>query len=68
MNEEVRRTFEAEYRAAGKRYDVGRSCVRFRKLDDLPLPLIGKAVSLFGVKEFVERTRAAQAARKGTKR
>ena len=68
MDEEARRTFEADYHATGKRYDVGRSCVRFRKLDDLPLPLIGKAVSLFGVEEFVERTRAAQSARKGRKR
>ncbi|MDY6893351.1 MAG: DUF1801 domain-containing protein [Chloroflexota bacterium] len=68
MDEEARRTFEADYHATGKRYDVGRSCVRFRKLDDLPLPLIGKAVSLFGVEEFVERTKAAQSARKGKKR
>ena len=68
MDEEARRTFEAEYRATGKRYDVGKPCVRFRKLGDLPLPLIGKAISLFGVKEFVERTTVAQAARKGTKR
>ena len=29
--------FEARYRATGKRYDLGKSCVRFRKLEDLPL-------------------------------
>jgi hypothetical protein len=31
--------FEARYRETGKRLDMGKSCVRFRTLDDLPLDL-----------------------------
>ncbi len=34
---ELRKWFEANYKASGKRLDVGKSCVRFKTLDDLPL-------------------------------
>ncbi len=57
--------FEQAYRATGKRYDVGKSCVRFRKLDDLPLPLIGKTIKATPVKRFVEIAEAAREASKG---
>jgi uncharacterized protein YdhG (YjbR/CyaY superfamily) len=64
MNDEARQEFEEAYRAMGKRYDVGKSCVRFKKLDDLPLSLIGESVALFGVEEFVAQVKEAHAARK----
>ena len=51
-DDETRLAFEAAYRATGKRYGVGKSCVRFRKLDDLPLALIGESVARFGVDEI----------------
>ncbi len=37
--------FRQSFKAAGKRLDMGKSCVRFRKLEDLPLDVIGEAVS-----------------------
>ncbi|HCG99559.1 MAG TPA: DUF1801 domain-containing protein [Actinobacteria bacterium] len=49
----ARQEFEEAYRATGKRYDVGKSCVRFRTLDDLPLPLIAKSVAAYSVEKFV---------------
>jgi hypothetical protein len=55
MDEDALKEFEEAYRATGKRYDVGKSCVRFRKLDDLPLPLIGKAVSRMTMETFIRR-------------
>ena len=64
MDDEARREFEAAYRATGKRYDVGKSCVRFRKLEDLSLELIGESIALFGVTEFVERVKEARSVRK----
>lgn len=45
--------FEAAYRATGKRYDMGKSCVRFRKLDDLPLELIGETIAAIDLETFV---------------
>ncbi|MCE6999882.1 hypothetical protein LZG04_34470 [Saccharothrix sp. S26] len=35
--------------------------VRFRRLDDLPLDVIGREVARQGVAEFVAKVRAAQA-------
>lgn len=45
--------FQTEYRLTGKRLDMGKSCVRFRRLDDLPLQLIGRAVARFTPEEFI---------------
>jgi hypothetical protein len=45
--------FEARYRASGKRLDMGKSCVRFRTLDDLPLALIGDTIAATTVDEFL---------------
>ena len=39
--------------AAGAELDMGRSCVRFRKLDDLPLDVIGDEVARLSVDEFI---------------
>ena len=64
MDEESRQDFEAAYKATGKRMDVGKSCVRFRKLEDLPLELIGESITMMGVTEFVERVKEAHSTRK----
>ena len=66
MDDKLRREFETKYRATGKRYDVGKSCVRFRKLDDLPLKLIGPAIAAFGIDDFVNRWKKLQSLRKKT--
>jgi len=52
-NEERRVAFEQAYRATGKRYDVGKSCVRFRRLDDLPLDLIGESIAETSMQDFI---------------
>lgn len=52
--------FERAYRATGKRYDVGKSCVRFRRLYDLPLELVGDAVASLGPEEYVALAEAAK--------
>jgi len=64
IDDKNREVFEAEYRGTGKRYDVGKSCVRFRKLEDLPLPLIGKSIALMDSDEFVRRTKEIFSVRK----
>ena len=62
-DENEERWFTEEYGATGKRLDKGKSCVRFRKLDDMPLPLIGKAVGRTSVDDFIEQY---EASRRGT--
>ena len=54
MFDERRDDFERRYKATGKRFDVGKSCVRFRKLDDLPLDLIAEAVAMVPMTEHIE--------------
>ena len=49
----LRRAFEAKYKKTGKRMDVGKCCVRFKKLDDLPLGIIGEAVAAMSVDDFI---------------
>ena len=51
--DEVRESFLAEYRASGKKLDMGKSCVRFKKIEDLPLDLIGRAVAQVSMEEYV---------------
>lgn len=38
---------------AGKKLDMGKSCIRFRKLDDLPLDVIGEAVARMAPEELI---------------
>ena len=64
MDGEARQKFEEAYRATGKRYDVGQSCVRFRKLDDLPLALIGESIASLSVEAFIARVEEAHSVRK----
>lgn len=64
MSEADGEAFEAAYRATGKRMDVGKSCVRFRKIDDLPLGLIGEVIARLPVEEFVARVADATSVRK----
>lgn len=57
-----RERFEAAYRATGKRMDIGKSCVRFRTLDDLPLDVVADAVAEYTVDEYIEQYEAHRGA------
>lgn len=46
--------FRSTYAGTGKRMDIGKSCVRFRTLDDLPLELIGEAIATVDADAFIE--------------
>ncbi|CAL9581042.1 hypothetical protein SUDANB95_04997 [Actinosynnema sp. ALI-1.44] len=54
------RDFRAEFEATGRKLDMGRSCVRFRKVDDLPLDVIGREVARHSVDDFLAKVRAAR--------
>ncbi len=49
----LRKWFEAGYKKSGKKLDVGKCCVRFRTLDDLPLALIGEAIARMPPETFI---------------
>lgn len=61
---ELRARFEARFRASGKKLDMGQSCVRFKKLSDLPLDVIGEAIAATPMDAYVAHVKTIYA---GTK-
>lgn len=60
-NESARDEFLSKYRETGKRLDVGKSCVRFKKIEDLPVDLIGETIASLSVDSFIGVYQAARA-------
>ena len=50
---------EQAWEAAGKKLDMGKSCLRFRKLEDLPLEVIGEAFRRVSAEAFIKATERA---------
>ena len=53
-DDQRRDAFLDAYRATGKKLDIGKSCVRFKKLENLPVELIGKTVGSMSVEQFID--------------
>ncbi|MDI9641714.1 DUF1801 domain-containing protein [Kamptonema cortianum] len=45
--------FVEEYKKSGKKLDMGKGCVRFKKLEDLPVELIGQAIAKVTLDDFL---------------
>jgi hypothetical protein len=52
------------FKKAGKRLNMGKSCIHFKTVDDLPLPVIAEAISAASTKGFLDVANAARATRK----
>ena len=66
METEHKRWFEAAWKKSGKKLDMGKCCIRFKKLEDLPLEVIGEAIRRVPAKKWIaiyERARAMTAQR-----
>jgi hypothetical protein len=50
----IEKWFKAEYKKAGKKLDMGKSCVRFKKLDDLALDVIAETIAKVPVEQLIE--------------
>ncbi len=57
---ELMEWFEGKYRASGKRMDIGKACVRFKSVDDLPLELVGEAIARTSVADYIELYEASR--------
>jgi hypothetical protein len=66
--------FQEAWAKTGKKLDMGKACVRFKKVEDLALDVIGEAIRRVPAKKYIafcEAARAAMkkaAARAGTKK
>ena len=47
--------FRKAWAAAGKKLDMGKSCVRFKKLEDVSLEVIGQLIARVPVKKYITR-------------
>lgn len=51
--------FRAAWAKTGKKLDMGKCCIRFKKLDDLALEVIGEAFRRVPAKKYIENYEAA---------
>ena len=54
----------AAYEKLGSKPDMGKSCVRFGKLEDLPLEAVAKLVAGIGVEDYLAHSEKSRAARR----
>ena len=52
-DEEEKERFVAEWKESGKRLDMGKSCVRVKDLDGIPMDVLGRAFKRMTAKKFV---------------
>lgn len=57
-DESLKNSFETAYKATGKKMDMGKSCVRFKKLENLPLEVIGQAIASQEMERFIQLSNA----------
>jgi hypothetical protein len=56
--------FRNAWAKTGKKLDMGKACVRFKKVEDLALDVIGEAIRRVPVKKYIEHYEAALLMRK----
>ena len=49
----TREWFQKAWARTGKKLNMGKSCVHFRKLDDLPLDVIGETIARVPVEKYI---------------
>ncbi|GMQ94572.1 MAG: DUF1801 domain-containing protein [Acidimicrobiia bacterium] len=59
-DQDRRENFLDKYRETGKRLDMGKSCVRFRRIEDLAVDLIGDTIAETDVGTFIELYEASR--------
>ncbi len=46
--------FQSEWKKTGKKLDMGKSCIRFKKAEDLAMDVIGEAIRRQPLKKYIE--------------
>jgi hypothetical protein len=59
VDAEAKERLVRDWRAAGHKLDMGASCVRFKKIDDVPLDVVGALIASLPVKHFLEQYEAS---------
>ena len=56
--------FKSAYKAKGKKLDMGKSCVRFKKVEDLPLDVVAEVVGRTPMEDWIRIYRESRAKRR----
>lgn len=54
MNKNLLNTFLEQYKATGLKLDMGKSCVRFKTIEQLPLDLIGNTIAAIEMEDLIK--------------
>ena len=63
QNEKLQKDLAASFKRAGKKLDMGKSCLRFKKLEDLELDAVARAIASTPPEKFIADYEAARAGR-----
>ena len=55
IDEVLKDRFIEDWKKTGKKLDMGKSCMRFKKLEDVPLKVIGDAVKRVPMKKYIKQ-------------
>lgn len=66
-NHDKTKWFQDEWAKTGKKLDMGKSCIRFQRAEDLALDVIAKAVALVPARKYVQYVQEARSAYAATK-
>jgi hypothetical protein len=58
---------QSEFKRRGKKLDMGKGCLRFKRLDDLPLDVMGELISRTTLDDYVARIEAGRQQRERQK-
>jgi len=53
MEKSVYQTLMNAFESAGKKLSLGKTCIRFKKVEDIPLDLIGSIIASHCVESFI---------------
>lgn len=63
-HKESRIRFEEKFKARGKKLNMGKSCVRFKKVEDLPLDVVGETIAGTSVDAYIRIYQESRTKRK----
>lgn len=71
LSKDLEELLRAEWKKSGKKLDMGKSCIRFKKLEDVALEAIGKVIKKVPAKKYIavtEKIVADRAAEKAARK
>jgi hypothetical protein len=64
---EILERFKDAYHKSGKNLDMGKSCIRFKRVEDLPLEIVGQTIARTSVDEFIALYESSRKQTRGEK-